>query len=718
MSIYKIGVGKADITDHTPKLQLQGFADSRQKSIGIRHAIFSRAFVIQEDKPNGTKLAIVIAEIWSCTKHLKNEVLRLLRTKPGGQDYSEENLHIAGTHTHSAPGGYAGYKLFSQPIDLTDKKERQKAKNTTKKIVQGIVKSILQADKKLKPGKIFLSKGSVQNCGQQRSEKAYENNPDRLKNKYTSKTDQESLLLKMVHISGNKEIPVGVLNWYAIHPTDIGQYNTKISGDNKGEASRLFEKFAHQKIGSAKFVAAFANANCGDVSGNVGIDMTRPDSAKNYLKNMKRHGKLQFQEAKRLFNTPGTELQGSVNLWFRNIQLANTRIKNSNERTWPYALGISFAAGSEEDGASVYELCGTLSTVKKTQSTEGLRIGDLSKSQKRFFGEMKLGMHIALSAVLPRKLKKEEIDGHRPKPIGFTGKNREEIVPAWLPFQVFKIGNFALLGIPAEISTMAGRVLREEILAQYSNLKVNALALGTYANDYSQYITTKKEYDMQHYEGASTPYGPYTLQAYIQEFSALPYPEDQYVDCIDNSSREVKFYVQFVNASGNIQKANTRKPVDYFRFSIPHDATIVQVRASTKTKSSGWSFTGWQPINLTGSATAQRIEFNGRKIEYSGEIENKKIECINASTYLGDVFIVCKFKTASGASMRRVSPPNVQYYHEFDVPWNASDFEVHVEYNKKKNNSNTQRFQFGSHQKIRLEFLDGILYSRGIVSEW
>ena len=65
---------------------------------------------------------------------------------------------------------------------------------------------------------------------------------------------------------------------------------------------------------------------------------------------------------------------------------------------------------------------------------------------------------------------------------------------------------------------MAGRQLRYVVLDELRGTGVQHLAMATYANDYSQYVTAKEEYDLQHYEGASTLFGPYTLQAYQQEF--------------------------------------------------------------------------------------------------------------------------------------------------------------------------------------------------------
>jgi Neutral/alkaline non-lysosomal ceramidase, N-terminal len=54
-----------------------------------------------------------------------------------------------------------------------------------------------------------------------------------------------------------------------------------------------------------------------------------------------------------------------------------------------------------------------------------------------------------------------------------------------------------------------------------SSAGVKYVALGTYANDYSQYVTTYEEYGSQQYEGASTLFGPYTLMAHQQVAQTL-----------------------------------------------------------------------------------------------------------------------------------------------------------------------------------------------------
>ena len=36
--------------------------------------------------------------------------------------------------------------------------------------------------------------------------------------------------------------PIGILNWFAVHPTSMNKTNRLISGDNKGAASLMMEK--------------------------------------------------------------------------------------------------------------------------------------------------------------------------------------------------------------------------------------------------------------------------------------------------------------------------------------------------------------------------------------------------------------------------------------------------------------------------------------------
>ncbi|MEJ2617056.1 MAG: neutral/alkaline non-lysosomal ceramidase C-terminal domain-containing protein, partial [Ignavibacteriaceae bacterium] len=123
----------------------------------------------------------------------------------------------------------------------------------------------------------------------------------------------------------------------------------------------------------------------------------------------------------------------------------------------------------------------------------------------------------------PGLLNDEMKKGHGRKPIVFAQGLAEPypLSPEVLPLQIIRIGDLVLTAVPGEITTMAGRRLKESISKILKETGIEYVIPATYANAYSGYITTKEEYDMQHYEGASTHFGPYTLKAYEQEFSKL-----------------------------------------------------------------------------------------------------------------------------------------------------------------------------------------------------
>ena len=77
---------------------------------------------------------------------------------------------------------------------------------------------------------------------------------------------------------------------------------------------------------------------------------------------------------------------------------------------------------------------------------------------------------------------------------------------------------------------MSGRRWREAVHNAIVSTNIASspiVVLGGPANSYTHYIATEEEYSIQRYEGASTLYGPHTLNAYINAtLSYLPYLSD------------------------------------------------------------------------------------------------------------------------------------------------------------------------------------------------
>ena len=304
---YEIGTGIGEVTDPAVGLPLQGMVDEDQIATGVESPLYARAFVVAErpSVADGGCVAIIVADIWAGTRRVKDGILRRLAASQEGV-YTEENVLLAGTHTHSAPGGFSGNLLYDFNFEIGGCDEA-----TVACIVEGCVRAVEMAHANLAPGRIYVNRGEVADCGGNRSEPAYLCNPQAERDHWGADTDREMLLLKFVKVDDQgRERPVGALSWYAIHPTDRGQKNTLVCGDNKGYASSLFEQeMLTDNPGPEIFVAAFANAHCGDVSGNV--EFGRPDGVHD-VAHMQTHGRQQFEVAELLFREATEEVTGPV----------------------------------------------------------------------------------------------------------------------------------------------------------------------------------------------------------------------------------------------------------------------------------------------------------------------------------------------------------------------------------------------------------------------
>jgi neutral ceramidase len=507
--LYNIGTGIGEVTDPAVGLPMQGMADKNQITTGVESPLYARAFVIA-DPESGTahgRVAIVVADIWSGTRRVKDAVVQRLAAAHAGL-YTDENVLLAGTHTHSAPGGYSGTLLYDFDFSRGGCDEA-----TVTCIADGCLRAVEMAHANLAPGRVYVNRGEVVDCGRNRSEPAYLCNPQAERDQCGADTDREMLLLKFVKVGdGGQERPVGVLNWYPIHPTDRGQKNTLVTGDNKGYASALFEQQMGTDVSQQEtFVAAFANANCGDVSGNVELGHI-PDGIHDRAQ-MEKHGRQQFEVADGLFQIASEELTGPVEHRHTRVDFSNVTIGTGGARSWPAALGISFAAGSAEDSVPEPDL----------GIHEGITVQNIGEGDALITGVAGLGLSAIFGiSVIGQTEAVTEREGHLPKPVVLMpGIDEPPAVPEVLPVQLLRVGTVAVLGIPGELTTMAGRRLRTTILDALSATGVTHVALGTYANEYAQYITTLQEYSSQQYEGASTLFGPHTLEAYQQVAAGL-----------------------------------------------------------------------------------------------------------------------------------------------------------------------------------------------------
>ena len=93
--------------------------------------------------------------------------------------------------------------------------------------------------------------------------------------------------------------------------------------------------------------------------------------------------------------------------------------------------------------------------------------------------------------------------------------------PVVLPLQYFRLGELAIIGFPGEITTEAGRQLRDLCAEILKEAGIRYVVISTYANSYFGYCTTFEEYQLQLYEGGHTVFGSRTHDAFRTEFKNM-----------------------------------------------------------------------------------------------------------------------------------------------------------------------------------------------------
>ncbi|KAL8027169.1 hypothetical protein ABFS82_14G074600 [Erythranthe guttata] len=582
-SNYLIGLGSYDITGPAADVNMMGYANTEQTASGVHFRLRARAFIVAE--PKGNRVVFVNLDACMASQLVTIKVLERLKTRYGDL-YTENNVAISGIHTHAGPGGYLQYVVY---IVTSLGFVRQ----SFDALVDGIEQTIIQAHNNLRPGSIYVNKGELIDAGVNRSPSAYLNNPATERSKYKYDVDKDMTLLKFVDDEWG---PIGSFNWFATHGTSMSRTNSLISGDNKGAAARFMEDwFDHNSSGSIssdlymsskihrrvsniipviednhhellelaasfesssgksttrysslarrvrsalrqtdrpKFVSAFCQSNCGDVSPNVlgafCLDTGLPCDfnhstcgGKNELcygrgpgypdefESTRIIGERQFRKAVELFDGASEKLNGKIDYRYTSVDFSELNVTIPKEgggtnvvKTCPAAMGFAFAAGTT-DGPGAFDF--------KQGDDKGNAFWRLVRDLLKNPG-------------------KEQVDCQHPKPILLdTGEMKlpYDWAPSVLPVQILRIGQLVILSVPGEFTTMAGRRLRDavkKVLTSASTKEFGSnvhIVIAGLTNTYSQYVTTFEEYDMQRYEGASTLYGPHTLTGYIQEFKKL-----------------------------------------------------------------------------------------------------------------------------------------------------------------------------------------------------
>jgi neutral ceramidase len=541
--MYEIGVGKVDITAFKLGVGMMGYGMYFNVVKGVETDLFARAAVFH-DTTTGKKVALVNAEICFITIAIRRGVMKKLQRKYEHLGFKEDSVMITAQHTHSAPGGYSHFGLYNMSIPGFVPEVYQK-------VVDGIVEAIVEAAENLQPGTIRISKGEIDGDKEvafNRSVEAYNANPEVKnpvsKNATNEAVDRNMLLMRFDDLEGN---PIGSWNWFGVHTTSLSNDNHRICSDNKGYAAKYHEDKV-RKNKQDKFISVFSQRKTGDVTPNYKWDKKKKWTRGKFeddIESAKFNGDIQFDHAHELFkqakkqkDLPLQVDHAMTFIDFRKVIVDKEfACGQADARTGPACHGVAFFEGTVEGPGMPLAIGALARTLIRGQKAYELAAAPFKTKEKAERIYEKYHVHGPKDILI-------EADERR---ILGTRDIKNLVVPAWadpavgqfkrfhangslggkpwipqiLPIQLVIIGNIALAGIPAEITTIAGLRLENTLLEVLADRGVNEVVCSTYTNGYCGYITTYEEYQLQMYEGGHTVFGQHFLGAIQTKFRQL-----------------------------------------------------------------------------------------------------------------------------------------------------------------------------------------------------
>ena len=541
--MFEIGAGKADITAFKLGVGMLGYGMYYNIVKGVETNLYARAFVFR-DTLTGRKFALVNAEVCFITIAVKKGVIKKLSRKHPELGYTEENVMLTAQHTHSAPGGFSHYGMYNMSVPGF-------VPEVFQKIVDGIVDAIVDADRTMRPATIKMEERELPTDHEvafNRSIKAYNRNPDIDQkvgpDERQFAVDRSMTLLRFDDLEGR---PIGSFNWFGVHTTSVSNDNTRICSDNKGYAAKFLEEDINNTHGN-RFIAAFAQKVAGDVTPNFVIDRWKKWTRGKFeddFESAKYNGMLQYQKAKEIYQRAelNEPLPSHIDHALAYVDFRNVVVDpefawgDKNARTGPACHGVAFFRGTKEGPgvalAVKYLLMGVTRGFKhlelarahfqKPEVAEQVRLKYQVQGNKDIMiesGECRvLGTKNIKALVVPGIADPAIAAFKRYHRTGGIGD--KPLVPQVLPLHIAILGPLAIVGVPAEMTTVAGRRLHDTIANILADRGVKKVLISTYANAYCGYITTNHEYEAQSYEGGHTVFGTHTLGAFQTKFKQL-----------------------------------------------------------------------------------------------------------------------------------------------------------------------------------------------------
>ncbi len=489
----KAGVGKADITPQTG-YYLGGWTRADRIAQGQHTRLFSRAMVMERA---GRKFALVQVDLFMVPGGMVKQIGEILASR----GFSERNILISASHTHSGPGGYANFETLNtaapslqtatDPQSFANFLSPEKANPLLYTfLTRQISTAIRRADDDRGMATAGWGSAKILGLTRNRSIEAHLANHGVIKARgegkeaddpggYEHTIDPNVDVLrvdKLRRVRGRlRRVPIGAWSTFADHGTVTKSSFTYYNGDHHASAMRVFEQRVRTEgrvPPGQEVLNVYGNSNEGDMS--AGLTRSGP-AASDFVG---RTEAAAMYHAWRRARRHSSRYPAFSSRWTR-VCFCGQVVEDGERVASESQVGIPFLTGSEEERGPLFDVTG-----EEFEDRRGPDTG-------------------------PPHGVKASVPG--------VGAG----VPNGVPLVAFRLGRRMVVSLPAEGTKEMGARIKAAVRSQIAGSGIGDVVLSGLANEFVLYVTTPQEYDRQHYEGGNTQFGRQSGNLLKNEIASL-----------------------------------------------------------------------------------------------------------------------------------------------------------------------------------------------------
>ena len=464
----EIGVGRADITPPTGYFTF-GYVRSDSVGRGALGRLWARAIVIKQGRE---KIALVSEDLGGIPGGMLQHAVEQIG-RPG---YSERNVFVSASHTHSGPAGFFNFDTYNTVFMTLNSPTDFSLGGGFDPDLYGLqterlALAIRRADNDLAPGRLGWGLAKIFDLTENRSIEPHlrdhgieglslgEGSPEMDPEGAAHTVDSNANVLRVDKRIGGEWEPVGIWSNYPNHGTVVHFQFTYWNADHHGPATVVSEnriRNAGDVPASQEVVNVMGNGNEGDMSSAL----TRAGpAAADYV------GRVEAAAFMRAWRRAGQSMTRRPEIdsrWTRMCFCGQDTSAGEPVADEP-EIGLAQFTGSDEARGPLFDVTGV--------PFEGITGPDTGGPHGN-----KVSVPLPLNA------------------------------PDAVPLAAIRIGDRLIATVPGEMTIEMGRRVRAAIEAAGPEGIERSMIMGL-TNEFVNYFTTPEEYEAQFYEGAATVYG-------------------------------------------------------------------------------------------------------------------------------------------------------------------------------------------------------------------